>query len=313
MKKRKSDAEIFGLSFLDIVTCAFGAILLLLIVTKPVPVASTAREGDPRLELEIEKASDAIRNLRALWETIQNTSQPPSSPPAPIPADELQEPVNRAERVLENLKREKEGLELVQKSLKKAAISSRKPVPERDPEVGGIPVDSQYVIFIVDTSGSMQVIWEYVIDTMDKLLDIHPQVKGFQVMNDNGFYLLQSSRRQWIPDTPARREGIKILLRSWGAFSSSSPVEGLETALRTYAGKPGKKSIYVLGDDYTGPSYEAVINTVERLNTKNAQGSPIFRVHGIGFISPNGRAMYATLMRKVAEMNHGAFLGLPVP
>ena len=312
MKRKKSNTEIFGLSFLDIVTCAFGAILLLLIVTKPVPMASSAREGDSRLELEIEKASDALGKLRALWETVQKTSQPASSLPAPVTADELQEPLNQARRVLTNLKQEKEGMELVLTSLKKAAITPNKPVPKRDLEVGGIPVDSQYVIFIVDTSGSMQVIWEYVVDTMNNLLDIHPQVKGFQVMNDNGYYLLQSSRRKWIPDTPARRKGVKRLLYNWGDFSNSSPVEGLETALRTYAGKPGKKSIYVLGDDYTGPSYEAVINTIERLNTQNTRGDPIFRVHGIGFISPNGRAMYATLMRKVVEMNHGAFLGLPV-
>ncbi|MCY3768746.1 MAG: hypothetical protein OXG56_05200 [Gammaproteobacteria bacterium] len=313
MKRSRPGMEVFGLSFLDIVTCAFGAILLLLIVTKPGPVASSAGEENPRLELEIENASDAIEALRALWETARKADPSTSPPPARATAEELKEPLEQAARVLENLEQEKEGLELVRKSLEKTAIAPGGPVQERDPEVGGIPVDSQYVIFIVDTSGSMQVIWEYVVDTLNRILDIHPQVKGFQVMNDNGYYLLESSRRKWIPDTPARRKGIKTLLYNWGAFSSSSPVEGLENALRTYAGKPGKKSIYVLGDDYTGPSYEAVIDTLERMNPENADGSPPFRVHSIGFISPNGRAIYATLMRKVVEMNQGAFLGLPVP
>ena len=34
MKRRRRSADIFSLSFLDVVTCGFGAIVLLLLVTK---------------------------------------------------------------------------------------------------------------------------------------------------------------------------------------------------------------------------------------------------------------------------------------
>ena len=40
MKKRR-DTDIFSLSFLDIITCGFGAIILLLVITKTgIPAAS---------------------------------------------------------------------------------------------------------------------------------------------------------------------------------------------------------------------------------------------------------------------------------
>ena len=83
-----------------------------------------------------------------------------------------------------------------------ASIRETTTPKQRDPEVGGIPVDSEYVIFIVDTSGSMMEIWDYVVDVMDRVIDIHPKVKGFQIMNDNGNYLFASTRRQWLPDNP---------------------------------------------------------------------------------------------------------------
>ncbi len=100
-------------------------------------------------------------------------ARPPSTPVVsyPPPAQELAA--------------QKEGLETVQTSLRKAAITPAT-AERRDEEVGGIPVDSDYVIFIVDTSGSMQNIWSRVTSEMKSVLAIHPKVKGFQIMNDMG-------------------------------------------------------------------------------------------------------------------------------
>src|SRR5262249_50279801 len=44
--------------------------------------------------------------------------------------------------------------------------------------VGGIPVDSEYVIFVIDTSGSMQENhWPQAQKIMQEILDIYPKVK----------------------------------------------------------------------------------------------------------------------------------------
>ena len=56
--------------------------------------------------------------------------------------------------------------------------------------VGGIPVDSEYIVFIIDTSGSMQRnAWRLVQKKMRETLEIYPKVKGIQIMNDMGNFL----------------------------------------------------------------------------------------------------------------------------
>ena len=124
-----------------------------------------------------------------------------------------------------------------------------------------VKVDSDYVVFIIDTSGSMKGIRERVMREIGNVLDIHPRVRGFQILNDNGAHLVRAWKGRWIPDTPQRRRSVLGVLRGWNAVSNSSPVEGLEVALRTYGRKSEKVSVYVFGDDYSGSSYDTVIET----------------------------------------------------
>jgi hypothetical protein len=211
---------------------------------------------------------------------------------------------------LAKLQEDTRGLELVQSSLKTASIA-KITAKKRDVEVGGIAVDSDYVVFIIDTSGSMLTIWGRVLRTIGEVLDIHPTVRGFQILNDNGVYLLEAYRRRWIPDTPRRRKKVLEALGTWRSTSNSSPVEGLEVALKTYA-KPGTKtSIYIFGDDYTGSSFDTVIKKVELLNRNRTTRKPIVKIHGVGFISGHATNRFPILMREVTKRNGGTFLGLP--
>src|SRR5690606_35716495 len=69
-----------------------------------------------------------------------------------------------------------------------------------DDAAGGIPVDSEYIIFIIDTSGSMyNYVWDMLLEKVGETLDLYPQVKGFQVMNDEGIYMFSGYRGKWIP------------------------------------------------------------------------------------------------------------------
>jgi len=133
--------------------------------------------------------------------------------------------------------------------------------------VGGIPVDSEYIIFIIDTSGSMfNYSWDRMIEVLRDTLDIYPEVKGIQVMNDMGEYMFSSFRNDWIPDTPARRQAIIQRLRTWNPFSNSSPVEGIVAAIRTFYAPDKKISLYVLGDEFSGNSIAEVVDAVDRIN-----------------------------------------------
>ena len=185
--------------------------------------------------------------------------------------------------------------------------------------IGGIPVDSDYIIFVIDTSGSMySYAWERVLKEVQATLSIYPQVKGIQVMNDMGNYMFSSFRGKWIPDSPARRKVILQNLRSWSIFSNSSPVEGIERAIRAFAA-PGKKiSIYVFGDEFTGNSIAAVVDAVDRINREDANGNRLVRIHAVGFPVQFIRAphlqttgiRFATLMRELTRRNGGTFVAL---
>lgn len=308
MTRPRAPAEIFGLSFLDVIACGFGAVVLLLLISRPAPLTDSSDERQPTLPTqEFRATQDRVARLRAELQALLAAQEPEAPGQSGLAAA-----LTVAEQRLKTLERDNRGLELVQESLERASLRVRAQVTERVPEVGGIPVDSEYVIFIVDTSGSMKSIWSQVMDVMNKVLDIHPRVRGFQVLNDNGDYLIKGYKGRWIPDTPQRRRNILNLARNWSAFSNSSPVEGLEKALRTYGKKPGAIAIYIFGDDYTGSSYDQVIATLRRLNVERVTQKRKVRVHAVGFVSQASTERYATLMREATRRNEGAFLALPL-
>ncbi|MCY4470615.1 MAG: VWA domain-containing protein [Thiotrichales bacterium] len=314
MKRPRSFGEVFGLAFLDVITCGFGAMVLLLLITKPAPIDSADEAWVSVDSAVLEGAANLVSRLRSRLEALQaRLTEEPERPAAAGGEDPaLEEAIRVAGDRLQQLQRDNRGLERVEESLRRATLRTPAPATERDPEVGGIPVDSEYVIFILDTSGSMKSVWGEVMDVMGRVLDIHPKVSGFQVLNDNGAYLISGYRQRWIRDTPRLRASIRNALRNWGAMSNSSPVEGLQTALRTYARREGKIAIYIFGDDFRGESYDRVMETLRDLNVDTATGRSRVRVHAVGFVSTQLHGRYATLMREVTRNHDGAFLALPV-
>ena len=312
MNKKNREIEIFSLSFLDIISCAFGAIILILLVIK---------KGDTRLEKKLDfdvvekniiedlTYSQSIEKLRTenkLLNSIINTKS--------NNIDALRNKLEQKKKKIEsyakvNQKKEDSinSLELIKNSLRQANNKVGKN-NVKDKEIGGIPVDSEYVVFIIDTSGSMKAIWDKVTKELINILNIHPKVKGFQILNDNGLHLLGAYENKWIPDTPSRRNNILNILKNWNSASNSSPVEGLEVALKRYTSKKHNTSIYIFGDEFTGGSYTPVFSTIKRLSSRKN-----IRISGVGFISQGAsNDRFATLMREITENNNGTFLGLPI-
>src|SRR5262249_2610777 len=99
--------------------------------------------------------------------------------------------------------------------------------------IAGIPIDSEYVIFIVDTSSSMTANhWDVNLAVIDEILGLYPHVKGLQVMNDQGTYMFAGTRGRWLEDSPDQRAEIRARAKRWHAFSQSNPVPGMEEAIR---------------------------------------------------------------------------------
>ncbi len=328
-RRTDSSAESSAMSFLDVISCGFGAMILLLLITDASPTVTVESSVVPQqlpitdlqqqlfqirgetqvvnrdLNAKREQLSafqDRIANLRRELSTIQGQFNASDS----IAEERIQE--------AEQLAAAKQSLtDEMQRLL--GVDSTRK-----NNLVGGIPVDSEYIIFVIDTSGSMfQNAWPKLLDVIVDTLDVYPEVKGIQIMNDMGDYMFDSFRGQWIPDTPARRQTIISTLRSWNPFSNSSPVEGVTAAINTYYAPDKKISIYVMGDDFQpGGSITNVIETIDRLNAKDENGNPMVRIHGVGFpvifaLEPRyhqSAYRYANLMRELTQRNGGTFVGL---
>ncbi|NNK94054.1 MAG: VWA domain-containing protein, partial [Desulfobacterales bacterium] len=197
-------------------------------------------------------------------------------------------------------------------------LQGKKSPSRPDAPIGGVPVDSEYIIFVIDTSGSMQQFaWLAVRRKMHEILQIYPRVKGIQVMNDMGDYMFSQYSGRWISDTPARRRAILQRLVNWMPFSNSSPVEGVTAAIRRFYAADKKISIYIFGDDFSRGSIQEVVETVDAINQSLTDGSRRVRIHAVGFPVLFGQpgaelnvARFAALMRRLAEDNDGSFVGL---
>lgn len=324
MKKRRRGAEEASVSFLDVISCGFGAIVLLLIIA---PV------GDPVAQLEAERALQTIVSkltaqlFDARGETVQLSDELKSRKEQ---LSELEERVARLKAQLASVEKQSKQIsqsKIVEEEQLRLAVQvlteeMERLVPQdniKNQLIGGVPVDSEYVIFVIDTSGSMQMAaWNRVQIEMINILDIYPAVKGIQVLNDMGQYMFTDTRRAWMADNDKTRKRIISALRSWAPFSNSSPVEGINAAIQTYYRADRKISIYTLGDDFSGRSIRAVVKAVDNLNQAHQGADRLVRIHAIGFPvhfsagrTPNeGAIKFAALMRELSYNNGGTFIGL---
>jgi len=327
MKQRRGAPE-FSISFLDVICCGFGAVILLLMITKTVQPQileqSTVQADGKVAELTeqlFEIRGETIilnRELDAKREQISQYKERIAILQGALAKsqsryDALETTRNTNSIVQQQLAIARQQLSEEEKRL--LGINSEK----KNQLIGGIPVDSEYIIFIIDTSGSMfSYAWERMLSEMEATLNIYPEVKGIQVLNDMGNYLFSRYRSQWIPDTPARRDLILRNLANWNVFSNSSPVEGITAAVRTFYDPNKKISIYVFGDEFTGESIRRVVQTVDQLNADNFGGERRVRIHAVGFpvqfIRPpqlqTTGVRFATLMRELTYRNGGTFVGL---
>ena len=324
MKKRRN-IEAFSLSFLDCICCGFGAIVLLLVLSKiydpkNINVHAESVELSQSLKEQLEEIKNEssfvdenlreaklntvnlLQELEVLNEELNNVrGEYANSLSKPIELDDNEKDLEEAKQKLSD-------------EIKKLQPDFRRASNEA---IGGIPVDSEYIIFVIDTSGSMQSKWDWAERKLSEVLDVYPTVKGLQIMNDNGRFMFQQYGKSWLPDTPQLRQSIKNTMRQWAPFSDSDPSDGISYAIQSFWAPDKKISIYVFGDEFQGNSMEAVLNDIDRINIEDENGDRLVRIHAVGFPYsfggsriPQSSQRFAGLMRLLCERNGGTFVAL---
>ncbi len=326
-RRRGRDVAEFSLSFLDVISCGFGAIILLLLITKTVQ-PFVLEQSAVNLDGLLRDLQEQLARIRGETDQLNRTIT--------ITREELAREQTRLARLQNDLssvrseylatrsRSDEDDQYVGQLAAAKQSLTEEmrrllaQPIKRKEQSIGGIPVDSEYIIFVVDTSGSMfNGAWGSVIRKFEEVLEIYPRVKGIQVMNDMGEYMYKGYSGRWIRDTDALRRNMEQRLASWNPFSNSSPVEGIQAAISTFWQPDRKISIYVFGDEFTGRSITEVIDAVDAINVTDAAGNRRVRIHAIGFPTQFNNSFgadtgirFATLMRELTYRNGGTFVGL---
>ena len=187
MKLRRRDAEVFSLSFLDVITCGFGAVILLLVLTKvgePIQLEQARVDLDGQVA-KLQKELNEIRGTSLVLEReLKGRMSQLSEEQRRVAL--LQGDLSKIRGQYAATKSEAETIDKLEGSLNSARQTMTDELrrllgsdfrANSDAPVGGIPVDSEYVIFIVDTSGSMQnYSWRRAERKLREVLEVYPQV-----------------------------------------------------------------------------------------------------------------------------------------
>jgi hypothetical protein len=329
MKRKRREVDTMSMSFLDVMCSGLGSMVLLLLVIK---ITEPIRLEESTLELEalltqynqqlaeiVGETEDVTRERADIEDDAKLDEQQLAQLErelARIRAIVLEHEDEAAvsQEITDQLNQAKQSLTEEMRRL----FANNRPKPQ-DYKVGGIPVDSEYIIFLIDTSGSMkQYEWDRVQQQLQETLDVYPTVKGIQVLNDEGTHLFASYRGEWMPDTPARRQLIVEAVRGWNSFSDSSPREGILAAIDQYYDPEKKISLYVYSDDLSRGSISAIVREIDRRNAIDAEGNKRVRIHAVAFpvyYDVTGQLLTAAnfmiLMRAICQRNGGTLVALP--
>jgi hypothetical protein len=326
MKRRET--EIFSLSFLDCICCGFGAIILLFILSMG---ASRTKVDESREDLDkiLMARQAALAELTSL--KVKLTSELTA---ASLSLDAIITELAKLQALIDELKeriqQEQSGREAlttdVEQLKREVAATQKEPeVKQLDPTTPvGVPVDSNYVAFIIDTSGSMrdintEALEPVVIQKFAEVLAAYPELKGVQFLDADGRFILGRTGT-WIDDTPATRKAVLDAVRRYQIYSNSNPVPGMVRAMRTLydaENKEMKMSVFVFGDEFADDP-QGILDRFDRLNPKDEKGKRPVRIHGVGFphlltsafsLGQSG-VKFANLMRELTSRHGGAFIAV---
>ena len=298
------------MSFLDIMACGFGALVLILLISEfqESEVKEVENNADIFLEAQEEKAKKIIK--------VESLDK--------LMSLNIEDLIVVRER-LDVLKMELEKKSSISAKLNDLAsdtdfqISKQRlkslSAPMEQKEASGIKLDSRYLVFIIDTSGSMEP-WAKIVQEIDSLIQTFPDLEGYMVMNDNG--RIFHGGDPWLNPTKINRSAsIGILRANRAKYGSlSNPIDGLKKVIRVWGDKYKDLGVFIIGDDILDQTrrIETISQEVLKLNT-DSSGKTKVRVNAVGFLTSRtnpsqqqGNKNYLMLMRELTEQSGGAMV-----
>jgi len=298
------------MSFLDIMACGFGALVLILLISEfqESEVKQVENNADIFLKAQEEKAKKIIK--------VESLDRLMSS--------NIEDLISARQR-LDVLKMELKKKSLISAKLNDLAsdtdfqISKQRlkslSAPMEQKEASGIKLDSRYLVFIIDTSGSMEP-WVKIVQEIDNLIQTFPDLEGYMVMNDNGSIFHGGD--PWLNPTKTNRSAsIGILRANRAKYGSlSNPIVGLKKVIRVWGDKYKDLGVFIMGDDILDQTsrIETISQEVLKLNT-DLSGKTKVRVNAVGFLTSRanisqqqGNKNYLMLMRELTEQSGGAMV-----
>lgn len=319
------------MSFLDCICCGFGAIVLLFVITmgSANKIIESLRD---RLDMVAQRRLSEIEELDSQVVQVAKRAMV-----AAVAVNEAQTQAERLSSMMETLSRRiaelaagRESLlvELDEKKIEIAAMQKELEVEFELPDINlpvGLPIESNYIAFVFDTSGSMRdtrtdQIYEAVIEKIQNVLDSYPEIKGVQFLDADGRFILRGTPGIWLDDRRETRMGALRMLSSYQTFSNSNPTPGIFRAIRSLYQPDNpemRMAIFVFGDEFTGQA-EPILDRLETMNPRKDNGKRHVSINAVGFptvlryplMGAHTGMKFANLMREVAFRHDGAFIAV---
>ena len=311
--KEKKTTEVFSMSFLDIIACGFGALVLILLISEFNEIEII--ENKYTADLFLTKQDEVVTKTNQLNDVDRElTSKIKNLISIQDELDKVKSNLKNRANVVQSLT---ELSQLKQSQIIVKNEDQKEPIEQV--VASGIRIDSRYLIFIIDNSGSMVegAPWSRVVKEIETIIMTFPSLEGFMIMNDTGKTIVGGGN--WVKPTKANRIDAVNKLKRVNAMTNSNPIPAIEKSINIYGRKYDDVGIFIIGDDIReSKNVDSRLLEINRINTKS-DGSKYVRINALGFLTSRrlnvqGYAFeddnnkYLTLMRELTEQNGGTLV-----
>lgn len=307
----KKEVQVFGMSFLDLLSGALAAVIILFIIVPKMDMQSKdAVEAMKELGVEVDGLVDKLKQLensvdKDLFEEIMEQLETIQDA-----LSDAQQQVEKLEERVEDLEAQVDDLQKYKEWMENCGFGLEDDCPPKRRSSKGFQYQGKNIIFIVDVSGSMQSPSE------DRLSPVKAGIKMLLATMDDQYQTdlvrfpyqsdcdYKANFGQLMPITDSNRENLYSFLRSLNANGGTPASETLEYVLSSYT---GVTDIVLLTDGEPGCASSHIpdiLSMVRRLNTNGIQINAI----GVGrdfFDDPN--APKVQFLEQLSSQNGNGF------